>query len=132
MSRIEAGIYAFLILFIIIFTVDYLFIKRRYLKRLNGKKKRKKKDNELMELSYLIAKFKLDKSKLPLNKLLVVISLINAFIISIVSVTVLLLDTYTIVRLLVGFVLLMGLIYSLYEILGRILERRGFSKNGNE
>ena len=132
MSRIEAGIYAFLILFIIIFTLDYLFIKRRYFKRLNGKKKRKKKDNELMELSYLIAKFKLDKSKLPLNKLLVVISLINAFIISIVSVTVLLLDTYTIVRLLVGFVLLMGLIYSLYEILGRILERRGFSKNGNE
>ena len=132
MSRIEAGIYAFLILFIIIFTVDYLFIKRRYLKRLNGKKKRKKKDNELMELSYLIVKFKLDKSKLPLNKLLVIISLINAFIISIVSVTVLLLDTYTIVRLLIGFVLLMGLIYSLYEILGRILERRGFSKNGNE
>ena len=132
MSRIEAGIYAFLILFIIIFTVDYLFIKRRYLKRLNGKKKRKKKDNELMELSYLIVKFKLDKSKLPLNKLLVIISLINAFIISIVSVTVLLLDTYTIVRLLVGFVLLMGLIYSLYEILGRILERRGFSKYGNE
>ncbi len=132
MSRLEAGVYAFLILFIIIFTVDYLFIKRRYLKRLNGKKKRKKKDNELMELSYLVAKFKLDKSKLPLNKLLVVISLINAFIISIVSVTVLLLDTYTIVRLLVGFVLLMGLIYSLYEILGRILERRGIRKNGNE
>ncbi len=132
MSRLEAGVYAFLILFLLIFMVDYLFIKRRYLKRLNGKKKKKKKDNELMELSYLIVKFKLDKSKLPLNKLLVIISLINAFIISIVSVTVLLLDTYTIVRLLVGFVLLMGLIYSLYEILGRILERRGFSKNGNE
>lgn len=132
MSRLEAGFYAFIIIFLLVFMIDYLFIKRRYLKRLNKGKKKKKKDNELMELSYLIIKFKLDKNKLPLNKLLVVISLINAFIISIVSVTVLILDTYIIIKLLVGFALLMGLIYSLYEILGRVLERRGLVKDGNE
>ena len=132
MSRLEAGFYAFIIIFLLVFMIDYLFIKRRYLKRLNKGKKKKKKDNELMELSYLIIKFKLDKNKLPLNKLLVVISLINAFIISIVSVTVLILDTYIIIKLLVGFALLMGLIYSLYEILGRVLERRGMVKDGNE
>ena len=129
MDRLEAALIFFGMLFVIIFFFDYVFIKRRYLKRLNGKKKNKK-NNELTELTYLIKKFNLDKNKLPLNNLLLVISFINAFIISLVAVIVLLLDTYILFQFGLGFILLIALIYAIYELLGRYLERRGYSKNG--
>ncbi len=122
-SRLEAGIIVFLVLFIVIFVFDYFFIKRKYLK-----KKRKKKNNELMELSYLINKFNLNKDALNLKRLLLCISLINAFIISLVSVTVLVIDTYVILKFIIGFILLIALIYAIYELLGRFLERK--YKNG--
>ncbi len=122
-SRLEAGIIVFLVLFIVIFVFDYFFIKRKYLK-----KKRKKKNNELMELSYLINKFNLNRDTLNLKRLLFCISLINAFIISLVSVTVLAIDTYVILKFIIGFILLIALIYAIYELLGRFLERK--YKNG--
>ena len=81
-----------------------------------------------MELSYLIGKFKLDKDKLPIKVLLPVISAINAFIISLVAVVVIASNTYIILQFLIGFVLLIALIYALYELLGRFLERRGYTK----
>ena len=128
MNRTVAGLIVFGIIFGCVFGVDYFFIKRRYLKKLkNGdsdNKRRKKKNNgndDLMEIGYLVNKFKLDKSKLPLKRLLVEISLINAFIIVLVSVVVLVLDIYTIFKLLIGFVLLFALIYAIYELLGRHL-----------
>ena len=130
MSRIEAGLILFAMLFVVIFLVDYLCIKLRYLRRLTGKKKSKKnkKNNELMELSYLIGKFHLDKDKLPIKVLLPIISAINALIISLVAVVVIATNTYIILQFLMGFVLLILLIYALYELLGRFLERRGYTK----
>ena len=119
MEKLEAGLIIFLFLFIIIFIVDYFFIKKRYLKNLKKKKNKK----ELMEINYLVNKFKLDKNKLALNKLLPIISAINAFIIAIVYVTILVFDTYLIVKFIIGFFLLIALIYAMYELLGRYLER---------
>lgn len=119
----------FLIIFVIIFLLDYFFIKRRYLKKINGKKKLKK-NNELTEIAYLIGKFKLDKSKLPMSKLCIVFSIINALIISLVAIVVLIVKTYVVLQLVMGFILLIALIYAIYELLGRYLERRGYGKNG--
>lgn len=129
MSRTEAALIIFLLLFIIVFIFDYFIVNKKYLKRLNGKIKKKKKNNELTEISYLVGKFNLDKSKININRLLIVIALINAFIISIVSVSVMLIKINIILQLLIGFILLISLIYSLYEILGRILVKKGYGKN---
>jgi len=131
MEKLEAILILFLILMLVIFLVDYIFIKRKYLKRINGKSKKKKKEknNELTEIAYLVGKFKLNKNELPLSKLLIGISLINAFIISLVAVVILLLDIHIVLQLILGFVLLMGLIYSIYELLGRYLVKVG-NKNG--
>ncbi len=128
-TKFEASLILFVILFIIVFVFDYLFIKRRYLKRINGKKK-VKKNKELTEVAYLVGKFKLDKTKLPLNILCFIFSLINAFIIALVSVVVILCNTYYILELIIGFILLIALIYAIYELLGRYLKKRGFDKNG--
>jgi len=125
MDRLTAAMITFGILLVIVFLVDYIFIKRKYLKRITGKKKSKKKNNELTEITYLVSKFKLDKNNLPLHKLLITTSIINAFIIALVAVVVLLIDINIILQLVIGFVLLMGLIYSLYELLGRYLVKKG-------
>ena len=128
MNRLVEALIIFLILFLIIFVVDYFFIKRRYLKRLSGKKKSKKNTNDIIEITYLITKFKLKKEELPLTYLLIIISLINAFIMSLVSVVILLIKINIILQLLIGFILLIALIYSLYELLGRYLIKKGKDK----
>jgi len=76
----------------------------------------------------LINKFKLDKNKLPLNYLLIGISLINSFIISLVSIVVILININVIFQLGIGFILLIALIYSIYELLGRYLVKKGYVK----
>lgn len=129
MNKLYAALILFLILFILVFLVDYFFVKRKYLKKANGKKKTKKnKNNELTEIAYLIGKFKLNKNDLNLDKLLIVISLVNALIISLVAVLVLLINIHIIVQLLIGFILLIALIYAIYELLGRYLVKGGFKK----
>lgn len=128
MSRLEGAFILFSILFLIVFLIDYLLIKRKYLKKGNENKKKKNKNNELTEISYLIVKFKLDKNKLPIERLLVSISFINAFIIALVAVAVIFINIHIILQLLLGFILLMSLIYSIYEILGRYLVKKGYMK----
>lgn len=123
MSRLEAATIIFGILFLIIFLLDYLFIKRSYLRKIS-KGKKKKKTNELTEIAYLVGRFKIDKQKLNLSKLLVIISLINSFIISLVAVVVLIINVHVVFQLLIGFVLLMTLIFAMYEILGQYLVKK--------
>ena len=83
-----------------------------------------------MEIEYLVHKFKLDKKLLPMKKLLLEIAFINALIISFVAVIIMLIDINIILQLIIGFILLMALIYSLYEILGNHLVKKGYGKNG--
>ena len=128
MEKLSAALILFAIMLVLIFLLDYFVIKRKYLKKLTGKNKSKKKNNELTELSYLVLKFKLNKDKLPLNILLVVISFINAFIISLVAIVVMLININIIIQLIIGFVLLIALIYSIYELLGRYLLKKGYDQ----
>ena len=126
MSRVEASIYAFLILFVIIFLVYYFIVNRRYLNNLS---KRKSKKIELIEITYLTKKFNLDLEKINLNRLLIVTALFNSLIISTSSLIIILIDIHIFFKLGIGLVLVFSLIYSLYEILGRILVKKGFDKN---
>lgn len=113
---IIGNIIFFLITFISIFLLDLLF--------LCSKKTKKKRVYRLTsEGMYLIKKFDLEEKKIDLKKLDFHISIINAFIISFVSVTISLIKTSIIIELGIGFVLLFLLIYSMYEIYGRHIEK---------
>ena len=115
-----------IIVFIIVFLVNYyLVFKFRYMR---VEKKKNKKLEDFIGLSYLIPKFKLDVNKLNINYVFIMISLFNAIIISFVFVVVSIIPWDIGFSLLLGFVLLFGLIYSLYELLGRILVKKGWSK----
>ena len=74
-------------------------------------------------------KFKLKKEKIINNKIFAVISCINALIISVVSIVIIIIKINIILQLLIGFILLLALIYSMYEILGRTLLKKGYDKN---
>ena len=118
----------FIALFIIVFLVDYFLINKKKLNLIKNKgvtkKGKKKKIKSISEVDYLSAKFKLDPKQLNLDKAIVVISLINAFIISIVSSIVMLMPFAIMWQLIVAFALLFGLIYALYEIYGRHLKKK--------
>lgn len=118
-------------LFIIIFLVNYFLILKRGLNNISKKKKKKKNKTikELVGLSYLVPKFKLDVDKMNLNYVFIWVSVINAFIITLVVIILYLIPWDMSFKLLLGFVLLFGLIYSLYEILGRHLVKKGWKKN---
>lgn len=119
---VEEYLYQFLwfaVFFVVIFIV-YFFLLRHKLK--------KGKEKSIGEVSYLIRRFQLDVRKLDYWKLIIPISLINAFIISFVSTAIMLFPVDMIWQLAIGFVLLFCLIYALYEIYGRHLQKK-YGKN---
>ena len=122
--KYEIAIGTFIVLFLIVFIIDYFFINKRKLKTLESKKKGKnKKTKSISEIDYLVAKFKLNVKKLDKDKVIIWIALINSFIISMVSTVILLMPFKLIWQLLIAFVLLFCLIYALYEIYGRHLKK---------
>lgn len=126
--KYEQAIYIFLILMLIVFLVDYYLINKRKLALIKSKGKTKKgkqkKIKSIGEIDYLIIKFKLNKKKLNEERMIIYISLINSFIISVVSSVVMLMPLKLMWLMLIAFVLLFCLIYSLYEIYGRHLKKK--------
>ncbi len=114
----EMYIIFYLVVFLIIFMIDYFVVLKPHLK---GKKKNKK----IMEVDYLVLRFKLDRNKLIKRWIFLYFALFNACIISVVSTVVSFVPIDLIWQLLIGFALLFGLIYSLYEIFGRYLVKKG-------
>ena len=120
LQNILEPILIFFIIYLLVFVVYYFFLCR--------KKKRKKQKGPkgfkiTNEMNYLITKFKLDEKSLDIKKLAKGVALINAFIIAFVSTILINLKLQTILRLLIGFVLLFILIYACYEIYGNYLKK---------
>ncbi len=104
----------FFVLFLFVYIIEYIYDYRKI---------KKKKTDKIMIMSYVIKKFNLDKNKINYKKELKWMSLINGFIIAGVSTVVSSIDTYIILQLGIGFVLLFLLIYALYELYGRHLKK---------
>lgn len=83
--------------------------------------KKSKKKNQ--EVEYMISKFKLSRDKMNIKRIKWILNIINPFIISFTFVFVMMINSFTL-GLIVGFVMMMALIYSVYEIIGRILKRK--------
>lgn len=118
MEKINRYSLVLVILGIIIYLVDfYILLKPKLNPKV--KKKKKKKKTEIMEVDYLVRKFGIPKEYLLNVRIFKKMAIINAFIISLVSTIIMFLPIHMSLQFLVGFALLFGLIYSLYEILGR-------------
>lgn len=129
MDTLVKSLIFFIIFFIVIFVFYYNFVLKRKYNYVVGKKKKKKdKPIEFMELSYLISKFKLDSKKIDMIYCFRWIAILDAFIISFTATVIFLIPWKLMWQLLVGFVMVFGLIYALYEIFGRHLVKKGWSK----
>lgn len=119
------------IYFLISFVITYfgrLYLFRRSNKVSNrSKKKEKKKDNTSIEIKYLSSKFSLDRDSLNTKKMNYLISAIDASIIAIAFTLVSFIDDM-IVTFTVGIITVFVLIYVSYEILGKILKKKGIEK----
>lgn len=128
MNEYLLSVYIFIVLFIGVFLVDYFLINKRKLTLIKNKgvtkKGKKKKIKNISEIDYLSAKFKLKQKDLDRDKMIIIISLINAFIISIVSSVIMLMPFAIMWQMIIAFALLFGLIYALYEIYGRHLKHK--------
>lgn len=120
----------YILFFIIIFLVLMLFFTIFYNNRIY-----KSKEKKLSEVKYFVKKFKLNRNLINLKKFYNGIALINSLIISFVSILLIYMDIVWefnyILELIIGFIILFLLIYSLYEIYGNILKRKWRCKNEN-
>lgn len=104
--------YFFVVLFLIVFIAIYTH---------NLRKVKKKKFDSIGELNYVIKKFKLDKNRINYKKEILYVSFMDSLIIASVGTFVTSLEIAIFLQLGLGFLLLLALIYSLYEIYGRHL-----------
>ncbi len=112
----------FMLIYIPVFLIDFLIIKGRKLRK-------KTKNKKIDEIDFITRKHKIDMSKFNIRKVSLVLCLINAFIISFVGTIVTSINIAYYYQLLIAFVLVFSLIYSLYEIYGRILKSKEIKKS---
>ena len=121
-----------LIISAIAFVIMIIFFYLRNLYKMGklqkGKRKRKNKSYEIIEVKYLSITQNLDKDKLLNSKIMLLFSVVNALIIDFVFLVVITLKIPIIVKMLMGLLLFLGLIYSVYGILGKIFIKRGYDK----
>jgi len=103
---------------LIIFVIIYLF----YLLTVITRKKKLDKLMEGMEVNYLKVRYKLSLINVNKKKLAHIIALTNSFIVSITVLLVSLIENY-ILKLMVGFVILLPLIILAYHLIGLYLKR---------
>ena len=111
----------FLILFLVVFLVDFYFLSSK-------KENKKRVDKMTNQAEFIISRYNVDMKKFSLRRLNFHISIMNGFIISFVAVTIPLIKVHVVVQLLIGFVMMFSLIYSIYEIYGRHVKRK-YGKN---
>ncbi len=116
-------LFFFLVVFLIVFLFTYI---------INYNQWKKKNYQKIGEYRYLKLKFGLDSKKVPLRKILISFSLLDAFIISFVTTFLALLQINFIWQMLIGFVLLFALIYACYELYGRHLMKKYQGRKENE
>ncbi len=109
---------------LVAFVIVFLFFYIRDIRRLKAKKKKK----VIAEVKYLMLRNNIKEEYLLNKKFLALTSFINAFIISFVFFIIELFNWHIIFKLMIGFILTLALIYSIYGILGNILEKRSNKK----
>ena len=121
LKEILFNCFLMLVFFLIIFVVIYFINLWKF-----------KNKKTIGEVKYLVNKFNLIEKKLKIRKMILWISIIDAFIIAFVGTFISILPVKFGWQFLIGFVLLVALIYSLFEIYGRHLVNKGYQKERNE
>lgn len=121
--KVFIAVFAFLVFIIVFFTLNITTLTKIE----KGKKSKKKgKELYLTEAQYLYFKYKINKKRLYNRKFAIIFALINSAIISITIFVIEMLPMRMEFGLVIGFVFLIGFIYSVYGIMGSILVKKGY------
>lgn len=120
-------------LILFIFCFIFCFIGRLTIYLISKLSRKKSKINEskngiAVEMKYLINKFKLVESKIDKKSFAAIISFLDAIIISGSLIIVIVITDNTVFEMILGLIVVTILIYVIYEILGKILIKKGFDK----
>ena len=125
-AEMKAKIIVAAIFFAIIIAVRYISYMAKVDKIEKKKTNKKGKEVAIIEVQYLYFKYKIVRERLYNNKFAILFSVINAFIICCTFIFISIIPLHFMFQVLIGFVMLMGLIYSIYGIVGNILSKRGY------
>lgn len=109
----------FLLTFIVVFLIYELILVIKY--------KKGKSDKRPVEVTYLLNRYNLNLKKVNYKKLLNIVSLVSSFDIAVV-VTVMGLTDNFLLEILIGCFLTIILILSSYSIVGKIYQKKGYTK----
>ncbi len=109
-----------IVIFVVVYLINYHLILKP---KLNQKK-------ETMETNYLKNRFKLNNNILNTQYTFKRIGIINSLIISFTSTVLIFLKLHLSLLFLIGFVLLNGLIFSIYELFGKHLKKKASRYHG--
>lgn len=128
---IGGNIMVYFILFFLLFLVLFSSFKLYF-----GIKIKRKKLEGVTSIFFFVRRYNLDRKKLVEKKFLGGISCINAFIIAFVGTLIMYLDIVWevnyFIELFIGFLLMFFLLYAMYEIYGKKLNKKWGIKNGNK
>lgn len=128
MKEIILFIACFILVFIC-YQVFFILPMKKYRKnKKNGKKKKIKEKKELAEIRFLVTKYKLDLDKVNYNKLLLVVSLVSSFDITLIVTIITLFDSYFL-SFLLACVLVLPIILFSYWLVYKFYEKKGMIKN---
>ena len=116
----------------ILFGLTYLFVFIIYqIFVISPAKKRKKKNNkdkEIIEVKYLISRYKIDLDKISYNQLIQICALVSSFDISI-AVGVMTLFNNFLLQMLLGFTTIFILIFISYHMVYLFYKKKGMIRN---
>ncbi len=128
MKEIILFIACFIVVFIC-YQVFFVLPMKKYRKnKENGKKKKIKEKKELAEIRFLVTKYKLDLDKVNYNKLLLIVSLVSSFDITLIVTIITLFDSY-LVSFLLAAVLVLPIVMISYWLVYKFYEKKGMIKN---
>ncbi len=117
-----------IILNLIYFFSSFILVLLFHILILNRKRKTYTDGKKQTEINYLVKKFKLDLRTTKYKTVLNYVTFINTLVISITFVLVNNIKNF-LLSLFIGFIVMLLLIYSLYEIVGRYLKRKEVKKH---
>ena len=125
MNVIVKSLIYFGICFVVILLIYLLFINRKF-------RKEYKEGKEQVEIYYLIKRFKLNMRLTKYKTIKLIVSILNSFIVAFTFTVIINLKVKYVYKLMIAFLIMFILIYSLYEITGRILKKKELKNNDIE
>ena len=113
----------FLLSFLFVFLLYQVFLVRKAKKTYKGKKHK-----ELIEISYLIRRYKFDMKKISYNQLLQIVSIVSSFDIALTVSVIMLFDNF-LLEILVGFVFVLLIIIVSYHFVYLFYKKKGMICN---